>query len=70
MKDLAEIPDNVKNRLDIHPVKWIDQVLEMALERKPEPLARAAGSRGDSADFGAAAVNDGASRRAAARVKR
>jgi ATP-dependent Lon protease len=37
-KDLAEIPDNVKNKLDIHPVKWIDQVLEMALERKPEPL--------------------------------
>src|SRR5918993_220264 len=38
VKDLAEIPDNVKNRLDIHPVKWIDQVLEMALERKPEAL--------------------------------
>ena len=33
-----EIPDNVKNKLDIHPVKWIEQVLEMALERKPEPL--------------------------------
>ena len=39
VKDLAEIPDNIKNRLDIHPVKWIDQVLEFALERKPEPLA-------------------------------
>jgi ATP-dependent Lon protease len=38
VKDLAEIPDNVKNRLDIHPVKWIDQVFELALERKPEPL--------------------------------
>ena len=38
VKDLAEIPDNVKNRLDIHPVKWIDQVLDMALERKPEAL--------------------------------
>jgi ATP-dependent Lon protease len=38
VKDLAEIPDNVKNRLDIHPVKWIDSVLEMALERKPQPL--------------------------------
>jgi len=35
-KDLAEIPDNIKNKLDIHPVKWIDQVLELALERKPE----------------------------------
>jgi len=38
VKDLAEIPDNIKNRLDIHPVKWVDQVLELALERKPEPL--------------------------------
>ena len=37
-KDLAEIPDNIKNRLDIHPVKWIDEVLALALERKPEPL--------------------------------
>ena len=37
-KDLVEIPDNIKNKLDIHPVKWIDQVLELALERKPEPL--------------------------------
>ncbi|MDD5300997.1 MAG: endopeptidase La [Gallionella sp.] len=40
-KDLAEIPDNIKNKLDIHPVKWIDQVLELALERKPEPLPEA-----------------------------
>ncbi|MBI2317948.1 MAG: endopeptidase La, partial [Betaproteobacteria bacterium] len=38
VKDLVEIPDNIKNRLDIIPVKWIDQVLELALERKPEPL--------------------------------
>ena len=38
VKDLTEIPDNVKNRLEIHPVKWIDQVLEFALERKPDPL--------------------------------
>jgi ATP-dependent Lon protease len=37
VKDLTEIPENIKNRLDIHPVKWIDQVLELALERKPEP---------------------------------
>ena len=41
VKDLAEIPENIKNRLDIHPVKWIDQVLEMALERKPEALPEA-----------------------------
>jgi ATP-dependent Lon protease len=38
VKDLADIPDNIKNRLDIHPVKWIDQVLEHALERMPVPL--------------------------------
>ena len=37
-KDLAEIPDNVKNRLEIIPVKWIDRVLELALERIPAPL--------------------------------
>jgi len=36
-KDLVEIPDNIKNRLDIHPVKWIDQVLALALEKAPEP---------------------------------
>ena len=38
VKDLAEIPDNVKNRLEIVPVKWIDNVLEVALERHPVPL--------------------------------
>jgi len=38
VKDLSEIPDNIKNRLDIHPVKWIDQVLELSLERQPMPL--------------------------------
>jgi len=36
VKDLAEIPDDVKNRLEIVPVKWIDRVLELALERMPE----------------------------------
>ena len=38
-KDLQEIPENVKNGLEIVPVKWIDKVLEVALERMPEPLA-------------------------------
>ena len=38
VKDLTEIPDNVKNGLEIIPVKWIDQVLEHALERMPEAL--------------------------------
>ena len=38
VKDLAEIPDTIKNRIEIVPVKWIDKVLELALERAPEPL--------------------------------
>ncbi|WP_018152252.1 endopeptidase La [Leeia oryzae] len=38
VKDLVDIPDNIKHKLHIHPVKWIDQVLELALERQPEPL--------------------------------
>jgi ATP-dependent Lon protease len=38
VKDLADIPENAKNNLDIVPVKWIDQVLQVALERMPEPL--------------------------------
>ncbi|MFT3720631.1 endopeptidase La [Pseudorhodoferax sp.] len=38
-KDLQEIPENVKNGLEIVPVKWIDQVLEVALERLPTPLS-------------------------------
>ncbi|HEY4038978.1 MAG TPA: endopeptidase La, partial [Burkholderiaceae bacterium] len=39
VKDLAEIPDNVKNRIEIVPVKWIDQVLEVALTRQPIALS-------------------------------
>jgi ATP-dependent Lon protease len=38
VKDLVEIPDEIKNRLDIHPVRWIEQVLERALERQPTPV--------------------------------
>ena len=37
-KDLAEIPDNIKSNLDIRPVKWIDEVLEIALVSQPTPL--------------------------------
>jgi ATP-dependent Lon protease len=39
IKDLTEIPDNIKNMIEVIPVRWIDQVLELALERKPVPLA-------------------------------
>ena len=38
VKDLAEIPDNAKSGLEIVPVRWIDKVLEVALESKPVPL--------------------------------
>jgi ATP-dependent Lon protease len=38
VKDLQDIPENVKNHLEIIPVKWIDRVLEVALESMPKPL--------------------------------
>jgi ATP-dependent Lon protease len=38
VKDLADIPENIKNHLDIHPVQWIDDVLALALSTKPVPL--------------------------------
>ena len=38
VKDLQEIPENVKNGLEIIPVRWIDKVLEIALESLPAPL--------------------------------
>jgi ATP-dependent Lon protease len=38
VKDLVDSPDTVTNRLEIIPVKWIDKVLEVALERQPVPL--------------------------------
>ena len=38
-RDLQEVPDNIKSRLDIVPVKWIDEVLTLALETPPTPLS-------------------------------
>jgi len=38
VRDLAEIPANVKNSLEIIPVRWIDKVLELALAGVPTPL--------------------------------
>jgi ATP-dependent Lon protease len=37
-KDLAEIPDNIKADLSIHPVRWFDEVIKLALVRLPIPL--------------------------------
>ena len=39
VKDLEEIPENVKTGLTIHPVKWIDEVLALGLEAQPEQWA-------------------------------
>jgi len=41
-KDLVEIPENIKEKLDIRPVKWIDEVLEIALERSPQVTVKTA----------------------------
>lgn len=43
VKDLEEIPQNVKEGLQIHPVKWIDEVLALGLERQPEPFKAESG---------------------------
>jgi ATP-dependent Lon protease len=45
VKDLAEIPDNIKGKLQIKPVKWIDEVLQLALKDMPQP-GTAAGAAG------------------------
>ncbi|NNF96574.1 MAG: endopeptidase La [Halobacteria archaeon] len=54
-RDLAEIPENIKENLEIRPVKWIDEVFEVALSRLPEPLDEsgkeiAKSSEGQAAD--------------------
>ncbi|MBV8635190.1 MAG: endopeptidase La [Burkholderiaceae bacterium] len=58
VKDLAEIPDNVKNKLEIVPVRWIDKVLEVALERAPVPLTDEEAAVGAAAAVEAAAAAD------------
>jgi len=37
VRDLADVPDDVKEQLDIHPVQWVEEVLKIALETMPEP---------------------------------
>jgi ATP-dependent Lon protease len=41
VKDLTEIPDNIKGKLEIKPVKWIDEVLQLALRNMPQPTTAA-----------------------------
>ena len=38
VRDLKEIPDRIKQDIDVKPVKWIDEVLQIALQYMPEPL--------------------------------
>ena len=38
-KDLAEIPANIKEKLEIKPVKWIDEVLQVAMRNMPQPVS-------------------------------
>ena len=50
-RDLKEIPDNIKEDLNIVPVQWIDEVLDVALQYRPEPLSEdAAAPKGPEAD--------------------
>jgi ATP-dependent Lon protease len=51
-KDLQEIPENVKNGLEIVPVRWIDKVLEIALERMPTALPEDATSSTAAPEIG------------------
>ncbi|MGH8295075.1 MAG: endopeptidase La [Steroidobacteraceae bacterium] len=49
-KDLVEIPDNIKGNLEIKPIKWIDEVLALALTQQPVPLAQAEAPSGPAAE--------------------
>jgi ATP-dependent Lon protease len=49
-KDLADIPANVTDSLEIRPVKWIDEVLDLALERPLAPARRDAVAAEGAAD--------------------
>ncbi len=62
VKDLVEIPDNIKGRLDIKPVKWIDEVLQLALVHQP-PLVSTDAQPAATPEAAAAAVEDKRARR-------
>ena len=56
-RDLKEIPENIKADLEIYPVQWIDDVLDIALQHKPEPLEEA-GLKTSEAEAKTEAVTD------------
>ena len=45
VKDLQDIPENVKSQIEIIPVRWVDKVLEVALESQPQPLPDEEGAK-------------------------
>ncbi len=45
-KDLVDLPQNIKDSIAIKPVKWIDEVLQIALKHMPDPVTAAGGSAG------------------------
>lgn len=57
-KDLVEIPDNIKKDLEILPVRWIDQVLDIALTRQPVPRAADPAEHAEKASSGAEIGDD------------
>ena len=52
-RDLQEVPDDIIENLHIRPVKWIDEVLAIALEKTPEPLSDEAYLEGSATMTGA-----------------
>lgn len=60
LRDLKEIPDNIKESLEILPAKWIDEVLDVALAYQPEP--RTAGTKGGSSSTARDEGSDGEER--------
>ncbi len=56
-KDLVEIPKNILAKLDVKPVRWIDEVLELALTEMPEPLEDVPGDKKTGSKASASAKN-------------
>ena len=54
VRDLADVPSDVKDQLDIHPVQWVDEVLKIALESLPEANKKAVEGVEEIAVFGTA----------------
>lgn len=68
-KDLQEIPDNVKEGLKIVPVKWIDEVLALALEQQPQPAGEGATAEAPTAPAKVAAAAKKTQKTKATRTK-